>query len=190
MQMIKEIDKMKRAREIFNTIIQGENPFTYEEIEESSFLHEPKMLRCLSYVSEILSRNIEKGSRDEAKAETVITQENMQQAVFPVGDIGLSEFTRVVNETLDLEKMKKLTVNKFTMIMKENGILGEKSAESGRRRTVCIEESAQYGFYMAKASYNGREYEKVMINEEGKNFLREHFADLFEESCHKNKEAI
>lgn len=188
--MVTEKEKMKRAREIFSTIIQGENPFTYEELEESSFLHEPQMIRCLSYVNEVLSRDIEKYSRDEARLETVITAKNMKQAVFPEGDIGLSEFVRIVNATLDLEKMKKLSIVKFTAVMKENGILGERAEADGRKRTVCIEDSGQYGFYTVRAMYNGREYDKVMINEQGKKFLVENFAGLFEESSHKNKEAI
>ena len=180
--MATEIEKLIRAREILNMIIQGENPFSHELIEEECFIHNPKMIRCLCYINEVLTRDIEKQKKNTYRKDLLITEEDMKKVIFPKEDLGIRDFVNAVNSVLDIEHRKGLTTNKFTHIMKNHQMLGEKVEEGGRRRTVCNESSIQYGFYMGQGMYNGVTYERVMINEKGKEYLRENLVRLLYEN--------
>jgi len=178
--MVTEKQKIERAREIFNTIIQGKDPFTGELIDENSFLNNPKMIRCLCFVNEILLREISGRNTKQSKARFVITKEQLMNIQLPEQDMGVSDFVNCVNELIDLEKMKRLSTSRVNRALKERGILGEENMTDGSHPTICIEQSKEYGFYSVKARYNDHEYDKIMVNEKGKKFLLENLCGLLD----------
>jgi hypothetical protein len=62
--------------------------------------------------------------------------------------------------------------------LKKLGILGEESTIEGKMRTVINEKSAQFGFEAERKSYNGVEYDMVVINNVGKKYLLENIENI------------
>jgi hypothetical protein len=64
---LKDPDKLKRARNIINLLLEGINPLTYEPIEDESFINDPKMIRIFSYISLVLNQDILESLEEEEK---------------------------------------------------------------------------------------------------------------------------
>ncbi len=69
---IKDIEKLKRARNIINLLLEGVNPVTLEKILDESFLNDPKMIRTFSYLALVLSQDISEEEEIELSADIKI----------------------------------------------------------------------------------------------------------------------
>ncbi len=83
-----------------------------------------------------------------------------------------------MNLCLNPEGSKRLTGVELNKRLKKLGILAEESTEGGKTRTITNERSAQYGFEMGRKSYNGIEYDMVLINDAGKKYLLENLETI------------
>jgi hypothetical protein len=171
--MVNDVEKLEKARNVLLKIAKGIDPLTGEVIAADSFLNDPRIIRCFYYVAEVLEgvRNGAYAKPAGRAAEFVITPEQKSQIVLPEGKIGVNEFSKRVNACIDPSLSKNLSGVELNKRLKAMGILGEQPAGTGKTRTVTNETSAQYGFELEKRSYNGVEYEMVVINDRGKQFL-------------------
>lgn len=64
---LKDPDKLKRARNIINLLLEGINPISYDQIEEESFLNDPKMIRIFSYISLVLNQDLAEALEEHEK---------------------------------------------------------------------------------------------------------------------------
>lgn len=64
---LKDPEKLKKARNIINMLLEGINPITYDEILEESFLNDPSMIRIFSYISLVLQQDILEAETEEEK---------------------------------------------------------------------------------------------------------------------------
>lgn len=72
---------------------------------------------------------------------------------------------------IDLNQSKRLTGVEINKRLKAMGILSEETTETGKTRTVINDNSINYGFESQRKSYNGVEYDMVVINDKGKKYL-------------------
>jgi hypothetical protein len=52
--MIKDIEKIEKARLIIQKIADGTNPINGQPVEADSFLHDSRIIRCFYFISEVL----------------------------------------------------------------------------------------------------------------------------------------
>lgn len=151
----------------------GENPLNGEPIEDGSFLHDPRIIRCLYFVQEVLAMAADGHFKSNTKKNTefVITYEEKVKVQFPQGNIGVNEFARCVNMVIDLDKSKRLSGVEINKQLKKMGILGEDALADGKTRTILTNISKDYGIESERRSYNGNEYEMVVFTDEGKKYL-------------------
>jgi len=171
--LVTEREKIEKAKAVILKIAKGMDPLTGEMMNEDSFLNDPRIIRCFFFVAEVLD-NVLKGAYSKAgKPEKfVITPEQKEQVVFPEGKIGVNEFSRCINKCIDPNVSKKLTGVELNKKLKQMGILSEEiDPVTGKTRTTINDNSYKYGFESEKRSYNGVEYEMVLINDKGKSFL-------------------
>lgn len=64
---LKDPEKLKRARNIINLLLEGIDPITYEPIEDESFINDPKMIRIFSYISLVLNQDILESEEEDEK---------------------------------------------------------------------------------------------------------------------------
>ena len=172
--MYVEVEKIQKAKEIMHKVASGVNPLSGEQILNDGLLKDAEMVRCFCFVSDVLD-NIAKGNyknRGNALG-FVITSEQKNKIVLPEGKIGVNGFSKCVNLCINQAESKRLTGVELNKRLKKLGILAEESTEGGKTRTITNEKSVQFGFEMIKKSFNGVEYDMVLINDIGKKYLLE-----------------
>lgn len=189
--MIEELDKIQKAKLVLQKIAKGIDPVTGDKIEEESFLNDPRIIRCFYFVAEVLD-NVASGAYSSKRsgagpAKFTITPEQKSRVQFPEGNLGVNEFSKCINLCIDLNESKKLTGVELNKRLKALGILGEEATEAGKTRTVINDNSKDYGLESERKSYNGAEYDKVVINDKGKRYLLDNIERIMNT---ENSEAI
>jgi hypothetical protein len=169
-----EVEKIQKAKEIMHKVARGVNPLSGEQILDDGLLKDAEMVRCFSFVSDVLD-NIAKGNyKNRGNAlRFVIKPEQKSRIILPEGEIGVTKFSKCVNLCIDQVESKKLTGVELNKRLKKLGVLAEESTVDGKMRTITNEKSIQFGFEMVKKSFNGVEYDMVLINDIGKKYLIE-----------------
>lgn len=70
---LKDPEKLKKARNIINLLLEGINPIDYEPFEDDSFINDPKMIRIFSYISLVLNQDLME-SLDEDDKDTLASE--------------------------------------------------------------------------------------------------------------------
>lgn len=171
--MVNEIEKIQKAKNVLLKMAKGIDPLTGETISEDSYLNDPRIIRCLYFVTEVLDDVLHaplSNLQAKKRAKFMITPEQKAKVVLKKGLIGMNEFTDCLNMCIDTNKVRRLSGTLINKKLKEMGILGQQEKD-GKTKTIINESSLQYGFEMMKSVYDGVEYEKLVINDEGKRFL-------------------
>ena len=66
--------------------------------------------------------------------------------------------------------------------LKTLGILGEAIDNAGRKSTITIPNSANFGFETERRTYNNQEYDQVVANRQGQKYLLDNLEMLMGES--------
>jgi len=178
--MATDFKKMDKAKIVLTKIAGGINPITGEQINDESFLNDPRIIRCFYFIAEVLD-NVMNGvySKNNRLLQFVITPEQKSMVALPDGLIGVTEFTRQVNMCIDHARSRKLTAVELNKRLKKMGILGEElNPATGKARTVTNSKSKDFGFEMVKRSFNGNEYDMVVMNDAGKHYLLDHLEEI------------
>jgi hypothetical protein len=175
-------EKIIKANEILSKMANGVNPVNGKPIEDDCFLQDPRMIRCLFFVQQVLDKVIvnEINISDKKVTQFLITAEEKSRIKFPVENIGVNQFARCVNSVIDLNKSRKITGVEINRQLKKMGILGEQPLADGKKRTVVKEEPEKYGIETEKRNYNGTEYDMVCFNDKGKKFLLDNLEKILE----------
>lgn len=181
--MTSEREKLIKAREILQKIASGTDPVNGKPINDESFLNDPRIIRCFYYISEVLNRVIDGQINQNLPKPTEfsITDEEKSLIKFPENKIGVNEFSKCVNNVIDLNRSKKLSGLELNKQLKKKGLLSEIVTEQGKTRTTVNDKSIDYGFELEKRNYNGNEYEMVVLNDVGKKYLLDNLEDIM--SC-------
>jgi len=176
--MVSEKEKILKAKEILLKIANGVNPVNGEQIAEESFLHDPRIIRCFYYVAQVLE-NTARGQYPTNKPGVfIITKEEKAKVILPEGKIGVNEFARCINRVIDPSRSKRLTGVILNKQLKKMGILAEENYGDGKTRTILNEKSAEFGIEAEKRNYNGNEYEMILFNDKGKQFLLDNLEEI------------
>jgi len=178
--MISYKEKTIKARKILQTIANGVNPITKEAIESDNFINDPRLSRCFLYVCEILDKVINDNENNKL-TRFHITKQEKELVRFPDYNIGITLFTKCINEVMDLNVSSKLSPYEFNKKLRKFGLLGESIGESGKMRSVLNEKSSQYGFEMEHKNISGKEYDMIVINDYVKKYLLENLEKIMGE---------
>ncbi len=177
-----DIEKIKKARIVLDKMANGINPIDGSKIEKESFLEDPRIIRCLFYVNEILQMTIDGSladkNLDRKKLPFIITEEEKQQVEFPEGSIGVNAFSQCINKVINPHISKKLSGMELNRQLKKMGILAEEEDGQGKKKTIVPPESMKYGIHTELANYQGKEYEKVVFDSKGVHFLLENLEKI------------
>lgn len=174
-----ETKKLLESKNLLIKIASGINPLDDTPIQEDSFLHNPQIIRPLFFLTDYISYEIEKSKKPSRKpTQFIITDEQMEQVSLPAGSIGINEFAKAINVVIDRKISKNITGTLINKKLKELGILSEEVDEQGHRSTVINDKSEGYGIECVTRTFNGREYQKVVFNQVGKEFLLKNFCEL------------
>ena len=174
--MLVEKEKLKETKGIIQKLANGVNPISDTPIQDESFLNNPKILRSFYFLSNYIEAQIEQRKYPTKKpTKFFISNEQLEKVVLPSGKIGIKEFAKAINKVIDPLISKKVTGQMINKKLKELGILSETIDDDGKVNTVTNENSEGYGIESITKTFNGREYQKVVYNEVGKEFLLKNF---------------
>ena len=175
-----EMDKLRKAKAVLQKMGQGVDPVSGAVIASDSFLQDPRIIRCLFYVPEVLDLVLDGTlqARNQ-KQPFVITPEEKARVRLPEGPIGINQFAKCVNEVTGVTS-RKLSGMELNKHLKALGLLTEVDLQSGKKQTIAPPQSAQYGIHTERGEYNGTEYERVRYDERGKRFLLDNLERILE----------
>jgi predicted DNA-binding protein len=169
---------IERTVGILEDLAKGFNPTTKKEVKKDHILHDPEIIRSFYFAKQVLE-NVKKGSYNNRKlTEFIITPEQKSMVRLPERKIGVNEFSRIINDHIDLHLSKRLTGIELNRQLKKLQVLSEETLEGGKKRTVTNEHSLEMGFETEKREKNGNEYDMVVMNNEGKAYLLENLEEI------------
>lgn len=171
-----DTQKLKETKGLIEKLANGVNPITNTPIQDESILNNPKIVRSFYFLTDYIEIQIEQKKFPIKKpTKFVITHEQLEKVVLPIGEIGINEIAKAINKVIDQQVSKKVTGQMINKKLKELGILSEMVAEDGKTNTITNENSEGYGIESVARNFNGREYQKIVYNEVGKEFLLDNF---------------
>lgn len=177
--MINDIERIEKAKIIIQKIANGTNPTNGLPIETDSFIQDPRIIRCFYYVSEVLQGVINGSYSNKKITDFIITNEQKSKVIFTEGNIGVNEVSKCINEQINSLISKKVSGAYLNKGLKKLGILTEVE-DDGKKRTSTNENSKDYGFFLEKRNFNGREYDMVLINDVGKKYILDNIENIME----------
>jgi len=107
---LKDPEKLKKARNIINLLLEGLNPIDYEPFEDDSFINDPKMIRIFSYISLVLNQDLIESLEEEEK------DPKSGEIFAPRVDSNNPDYKRIN------EKIKSSKIQLFNKISNENDL--------------------------------------------------------------------
>ena len=177
-----ERKQIENATEILQKIANGINPVNGESISDESFLNDPQIIRSFYYILQILEGVLSGVFTKKITGKFNINDEQLKAVVLPEGKLGISEFLKCINNVLDISN-KKITATELNKKLKQMKILSEQKDTDGKAITVINDNSYRYGFEIEHRSFNGREYDKILVNAKGKEYLLENLVKIMSVSA-------
>jgi hypothetical protein len=176
--MYSELGKIDKAKIVLQDIVNGVNPLSGKPIAKDNFVSDARITGCFNFITEVLDNVLNGVYRNQKLSAFIMTEDQKSKVTFPEGKIGVNEFSRRINAQLNLGVSKKLTGVELNKRLKKMGILSEIITKEGKTRTVVNPQSAQYGLENEKRSFNGVEYDMVVISDKGKKYLLDNLEEI------------
>ena len=170
--------QLLEAKQLLAKMANGIHPLTDQALENDHFLQDLRVIRPLFFILNHL--NEPQSTKKKSPKSFVITEEQLAAVELPSHPIGINDFCKRVNDQLDLSISKKLSAKIINDRLKQFDILSEKLSDNGKKRTITNDTSAGYGITTIERSFNGRPYQQVVFDEEGKEFLMRNLMRLLE----------
>ena len=127
-----DIDIMKRAKSYMESLANGRDPLTGNDLPDSDIVNNVRISRCLFYVADVLQKVIDNGGEVQReklkkadKADFALTDEQTA-ALKPADDsISLSKTVGIINAQIDDFTMKKLQRKAVAEWLIEKSLLKE-----------------------------------------------------------------
>lgn len=97
---LKDPEKLKKARNIINLLLEGIDPVTFEKIEDKSFINDPKIIRIFSYISLVLNQDIIDAEDNE---ENDVVQSDLYHQRSDISTLNYKE----INDTIKSAKISR-----------------------------------------------------------------------------------
>lgn len=127
-----DIDIMKRAKSYMESLANGRDPLTGNDLPESDIVNNVRISRCLFYVADVLQKVIDNGGEVQReklkradKADFALTDEQTDALTPFSAEASLSKVVGRINDLIDPDIMKKLRRKDVVEWLKEKGLLKE-----------------------------------------------------------------
>ena len=173
-----ELEKIQSPKRFLDQLAAGVNPVDGTPIPEGDVARQARVTGCFHYVSLLLDDMIQKRIPRWAKVDFSASPEELMRYHFPPEPIAVSRFVQAVNDTVDLSRVRSLTVRDLTDWMTAKGLLREEGTESGGKHRIPTEQGEDIGIASAeKTGRNGR-YHAVTYNVKAQTYLLDHMGEI------------
>lgn len=195
--LMTELEKMQRAKMYLDKLANGFDPITDVEMPEDSDLNNIRLSRCFFYVSDVLRQVIENGGeitpkktprapRAPKRPEFYLPPEKLLEFPFSAMPLTVSELTTRLNQLIEDETMKKITVSVITGWLLNKGFLEVQESLDGRRNRLPTKQGEDIGLSTDIRVGQYGEFRTVLYHEAAQRFIIDNLDVMLE--AHRNRD--
>ena len=187
--MDNRLDLLTNARTNLETLANGYDPVSGENLPDDAILNSARLSRCFGFVAGVLSEVIENGGnvirvvKSDADRRNLpdfaITKEEINNIELSAEPVQIRNFCEKINGLIDQEKMRRLNVTAFGKWLAKNGYLAVELLD-GKENKIATPKGESVGISTELRSYGERRYYALTYNIEAQRFLLEHLAEIIE----------
>ncbi len=185
MNFLEEKEKIEKAIFVVDKLSEGLDPYTGEIFDDNHVMNNPKVVRCLKYVEEVLKETLKTPVRRVNNKDLIpfsITEEEIRNIQYSENLMGISQVCKMINEAAGVEQkgMRKLTAVAVNDALAEMGVLKITNFNNKRRTAVTDDYKNGYGIVEREAIFNGVKCISIAYNEEGQRFIVNNLSRILE----------
>lgn len=187
MNFFEEREKIEKAILIVDKLSEGIDPYTGEIFDDEHITNNPKVVRCLKYVEEILKETLRTPAtirkvNNKDLAPFAITEEEKANIQYRDEAISLTNVCKLINEAARVEEkgMKTLKAMNVNDALAEMGILKITNFNNKRRTVLQDDYKTGYGIAERLGVFNGITSMTVVYDKEGQKFIVDNLDKILE----------
>ena len=192
-----ELETMMRARQYIESLANGKNPLTGENVKDDDIINNVRISRCLFYVSTVLQKVIDNGrevqkvkSKKSQREEFNLTEEQKSNLKPDKLSLSSSKITALINDQIDTEKMKKLKVTTLNSWLVSIGLLTEETTPIGKTRKIPTSDGEMLGLSETEFTDNRGSVKYVIYNTNAQQFIFDNIDSVIEFAHNEELEKI
>lgn len=173
-----ELEIMMRAKMYIESLANGIDPLSGQEVRADDIVNNVRISRCLFYVSGVLQKVIDNGgevqrksSARSGKANFSLTDEQKQNLTPESYALSSSKITAAINSMIDATVMKKLKVTTLNKWLVSAGLLTEITEASGRTRKAPTPDGEALGLQETVFTDNKGTHKYVVYDKGAQQFI-------------------
>ena len=164
-----DIELLKRAKSYIDDMSNGINPITKAKVSKDDLINNPRISKCLFYVSCVLNDYLVKEARKVPKPKFYLTEDEKKRFTYN-GDLIVSSLARKISDLKTNEDMRNLKCTRITNWLLSLGYL-KIVEQDGKNRKLPTQMGKNLGLYsQIRDGYKGR-YEIVLYNKNAQVFI-------------------
>lgn len=170
---------LQRAKFYADAMAQGINPTTGEYAAAGDSLSDPKLQRCMGYISEILSNVINNAYVKKVRENFRITPEQKAAVLLSDSPIGVNELARRINAVIDTEAVKSVSGVTIASWLADNGYLTVVKDSEGHTKKRLNDRSFEFGISETEGiSRTGIPFKQLVYDRKAQSFIVEHIENI------------
>ncbi len=187
-----ETDILKRAKFYMDSLADGVNPLTGEELDEDCEIAKDSFYRCFDYISGVLGKIIEEKSRPAerhgGRANFYLSPEAAKKVLVSAEAVGINTVAARINEIIDQSKMKGVSGGKLAECLLELGYLETEISPDGGRIRRATPKGVLAGIETIERTDSvGKSYRQNVYSAEMQRYLIHNINDII---AHESKQDI
>lgn len=180
-----ELETIQRAKLYIDKMSRGINPLDDTPVQDGDILQQQRISRCLTYVSGILAKVIEKEiaaqRRKSARSSFFLTMEQRERFVFSDQPIPATDIIHQLNELSNPDVCKKLTYRQFTAWLIGIGALQIMESSDGKSIKRPTDQGRELGIVTEKRIGESGEYTVVVYTREAQQLILDNLDAMTEQ---------
>lgn len=176
-----ELEKLKRAQEYIEKLSRGINPLNDFPVPADDTINYDRISRCLSYVSDVLYRDIEREETQYTVRPSPESENKKNDFTFPIEKrnefqfsdmpVTVTEIVNRINVMFDSENNKKLKSMAVFEWLTEAGILEMVEKEDGKNIRMPTALGLGIGVDTELRTGQNGEYTAILYNRDAQQFI-------------------
>lgn len=182
-----ELETMMRAKQYIESLANGKNPLTGQNVKDDDIINNVRISRCLFYVSGVLQKVIDNGgvvcSQESKKAKFQdfnLTDEQKTNLKPTQSPLSATKVVAIINSEVNEGIMKKLKVTAFTQWLISIGLLEEIVDDLGKKRKRPTSDGEMLGILEKEYSDNISSHLYTVYNSNAQQFVFDNIDSVIE----------
>ncbi len=177
-----ELELMKHAKNYLDQMAAGSDPLRGTPIPEGDLVLQPRISRCLAYVSGILEKVIQNGGQVSAYHTDLlpfaVTAEQLRRVPLSGEPIGIRDFCGRISEQIDASVMRRLNPSIVTGYLVRQGLLEEQVRQDGKKTRISSRRGREIGIQTVYKNTAYGERSAIVYDAAAQRYMLEHMEDI------------